>query len=40
MLLMQAFAQQLGSVLGVEGPPGTTIRFSFDLTEPGIIPPA
>jgi len=40
MLLMQAFAQQLGSVLSVEGPPGTTIRFSFDLTEPGIIPPA
>jgi two-component sensor histidine kinase len=40
MLLMQAFAQQLGSVLSVEGPPGTTIRFSFDLTEPGIIAPA
>jgi two-component sensor histidine kinase len=40
MLLMQAFAQQLGSVLSVEGPPGTTIGFSFDLTEPGIIPPA
>ena len=40
MLLMQAFAQQLGSVLSVEGPPGTTIRFSFDLTEPGNISPA
>jgi two-component sensor histidine kinase len=40
MLLMQAFAQQLGSVLTVEGPPGTTVRFSFDLTEPGIIAPA
>jgi two-component sensor histidine kinase len=40
MLLMNAFAQQLGSVLAVEGPPGTTISFSFDLTEPGIIPPA
>jgi two-component sensor histidine kinase len=40
MLLMEAFAQQLGSVLSVVGPPGTTIGFSFDLTEPGIIPPA
>ena len=40
MLLMQAFAQQLGSVLTVEGPPGTTVRFSFDLAEPGIIAPA
>ena len=33
MLLMHAFAQQLGSVLSIVGPPGTTIRFSFDLTE-------
>lgn len=34
MLLMQAFAQQLGSILTVEGAPGTTVRFSFNLTEP------
>ena len=40
MILMQAFAQQLGSALTVEGPPGTTVRFSFDLAEPGIIAPA
>jgi two-component sensor histidine kinase len=40
MILMQAFAQQLGSALTVEGPPGTTVRFSFNLTEPGIIAPA
>lgn len=40
MLLMNAFAQQLGSVLTIEGPPGTTIRFSFDLTEPAGAPAA
>jgi two-component sensor histidine kinase len=40
MLLMQAFAQQLGSNLTVEGPPGTTVRFSFDLAEAGTIAPA
>jgi two-component sensor histidine kinase len=40
MLLMQAFAQQLGSMLTVEGPPGATVKFSFDLAEPGIIAPA
>ncbi len=38
MLLMQAFAQQLGGVLTIEGPPGTTIRFSFDLTESANAP--
>ena len=40
MLLMHAFAQQLGSVLSIEGPPGTTIRFSFDLTESASAPAA
>jgi two-component sensor histidine kinase len=35
LLLMQAFAQQLGGELTVEGPPGTTVGFSFDLTESG-----
>jgi two-component sensor histidine kinase len=29
--LMQVFARQLGSELEVQGPPGTTIRFSFAL---------
>jgi two-component sensor histidine kinase len=40
MILMQAFAQQLNGVLTVEGPPGTTVRFSIDLAEPEIIAPA
>ncbi len=40
MLLMHAFAQQLGSTLSVEGPPGTTIRFNFDLTGPDGAPSA
>jgi two-component sensor histidine kinase len=40
MVLMQAFAQQLGSTLTVDGPPGTTIRFTFDLTEPESAPAA
>jgi two-component sensor histidine kinase len=31
MSLMQVFARQLGGELEVEGPPGTTIRFSFSL---------
>jgi len=35
LLLMQAFAQQLGGELTVEGPPGTTVGFSFNLAESG-----
>ncbi len=32
MSLMQVFARQLGGELEVQGPPGTTIRFSFALS--------
>ena len=32
MSLMQVFARQLGGELEVQGPPGTTVRFSFNLT--------
>jgi two-component sensor histidine kinase len=33
LALMQAFAQQLGSTLKVDGPPGTIVSFSFDLAD-------